>query len=597
VRRHARLVDYRVGEGNNARAWLRFSLTNDLPAGLPKGTRCATASGATTGPFLDRTPLAYRQAADAGVAFFETIDDAAPLLLTHAEMPLYAWSDRVACVPAGATGATLAGSFPDLKAGTVLILAEKLGPLTGTAGDADPAKRQAVRLARDATVSTDPVTSAAVTEIEWHPADALTFPLCTASITDAEHGEQPIAGVSVAWGNVVLADHGRSVGVASDPLTGGPETIGVVGSDGRPFRPQLADGPLTFAATPPGTAQAAAAAASMPVGTISPCCTIHSVEPDGNAQDWQGLGDLLVTGVDPNTPAFVAEVETDDRATLRFGDGVNGLRPPAGAVFTATYRVGIGTAANVGRNAIALLDAADLPPAARTAIAGVSNPMPAWGGVDPESIEHVRQSAPVAFHEQKRAVTADDYGRVALQYPGVRRAAATFRWTGSWTTVFLTVERQAEHALDAGFIHGLEAFVDGFRMAGFDLEVEDAVRVPLVIAMQVCVRAGYIRTDVERAIRDVFTNQVLPNGTLGVFHPDRLGLGQPFYLSPLYHEAQDIDGVASVHISRFERQRHAGDEGMRTGVLIPDRLELFVLENDPNFPERGLFELSVGGGI
>jgi hypothetical protein len=26
-----------------------------------------------------------------------------------------------------------------------------------------------------------------------------------------------------------------------------------------------------------------------------------------------------------------------------------------------------------------------------------------------------------------------------MQYPGVRRAAATFRWTGSWYTVFLTI--------------------------------------------------------------------------------------------------------------------------------------------------------------
>jgi predicted phage baseplate assembly protein len=309
------------------------------------------------------------------------------------------------------------------------------------------------------------------------------------------------------------------------------------------------------------------------------------------------VSDLLATGIDASVPGFVAEVENDGSAYLRFGDGTNGMAPAPGQIFSATYRVGSGTSGNVARESVSLIDVTDLTPGAATAIVGITNPMPAFGGVDAETIEHVRQCAPLAFYTQKRAVTPDDYRAVAMSYPGVRRAAATFRWTGSWTTVFLTVEREAGSLLDPGFISGLEHFVDGYRMAGLDLEVEDALRVPLFIAMEVCAVEGAVATDVEQAILAVFNDRVLPDGTLGMFHPDRLDLGQPYYLSPLYARAQDVDGVASVHISRFERQAQPSSEGLTTGVLVPDRLELFVLANDPSLPEDGQFELTVGGGL
>ena len=50
-----------------------------------------------------------------------------------------------------------------------------------------------------------------VAHIEWDAEDALPFPLCLSSKTDPEHGEDEIADVSVALGNIVLADHGRTI--------------------------------------------------------------------------------------------------------------------------------------------------------------------------------------------------------------------------------------------------------------------------------------------------------------------------------------------------------------------------------------------------
>src|SRR5439155_25348970 len=164
----------------------------------------------------------------------------------------------------------------------------------------------------------------------------------------------------------------------------------------------------------------------------------------------------------------------------------------------------------------------------------VRNPLPAQGGVEPESLEHVRQSAPSAFRVQQRAVTAEDYADVAKRYPQVERAVATIRWTGSWRTGFLAVQRVAGLAVDEPFKQQVRRHLERYRMAGQDVEVEGPQFVPLEIDLDVCVLPDYYRGDVEAALLAVFSSGTLPDGRRGVFHPDNLTFGQTVYLSPLY---------------------------------------------------------------
>jgi predicted phage baseplate assembly protein len=232
-----------------------------------------------------------------------------------------------------------------------------------------------------------------------------------------------------------------------------------------------------------------------------------------------------------------------------------------------------------------------------SAVVGVTNPLPAQGGVDPETIGQIRQSAPMAFQTQERAVTAADYQALVAAYPGVQGAAATLRWTGSWSTVFITVERDQQAALQTAFIDDIVAYLDGYRMAGIDLQVEDGIQVPLYIQMSVCVQPYYLAADVEQALLAIFNAGTQPNGSPGLFNPGLLDLGAPFYLSPLVAAAQAVDGVASVQVGAFERMDQPGDQGLLAGVLLPQRLEFFVLDNDPNYPERGQFHLTVERGL
>jgi hypothetical protein len=630
VRRHARLVDYFMHDGCNARVWVQIIVDSGAPV-VPKGTQLLTESGAQAGRIApDSTAL--DQALRARPEVFETMHDIL-LFAAHNELNFYTWSDEQCCLPKLATRATLQDDSTKrlrLRAGDLLIFEERLGPDTGLTADADPARRHAVRLTRvvpEATsvldqqtreidrtpgpLVTDALTSQAIVEIEWAPEDALPFPFCISAVTDEEHQAKALANVSVALGNIVLADHG--VTVPEQPIGTVPDealflALPVSGDrclprDPRPvpprFRPRLQNAPLTMAATVEVTETQAGHSAQRVVAfdPTAPAAAAFEWEMQDvlpvislNGGTWHPQRDLLAS--DPLATEFVVEVEEDGFAALRFGDDEHGQRPQAEDTFSAAYRVGNGARGNIGAESLVNIVTTE------SAISGVRNPLPASRGVDPETIEHVRQSAPSAFRIQERAVTPVDYAEVAERHPGIQQAAATFRWTGSWRTVFLTVDRLGGLEVKDDFKNEMRAHMERYRMAGHDLEVDGPLYVSLEIEMTVCAKADYFRGDVKAALLNVFSNRVLPDGTRGVFHPDNFSFGQTVYLSPLYAAALKVEGVAAVKITTFQRQASPDPNqlALKAGKLTLARLEIARLDNDPNFPERGVFHVNVEDG-
>ncbi|MBE9534498.1 MAG: hypothetical protein IMF03_05805, partial [Proteobacteria bacterium] len=122
-----------------------------------------------------------------------------------------------------------------------------------------------------------------------------------------------------------------------------------------------------------------------------------------------------------NQNDFVIEINDKDQATVIFGDGAFGAVPPIGSVIKATYRVGGGSHGNVVSDSIqTIVDASQL------ALLGakVTNSDPATGGAERESIEHAVLHAPRVFRSLKRAVTAEDYEALALDFKGVGKVRA-----------------------------------------------------------------------------------------------------------------------------------------------------------------------------
>ncbi|HUP43068.1 MAG TPA: putative baseplate assembly protein [Thermoanaerobaculia bacterium] len=643
VRRHARLLDYPVDEGASARTWvtLRYqpALPGDdgavLPGPAADGTRPGTAlltSHEREGTVVDLSeePDGVDEALRAGALTFETLEDV-ELHQAHNEIRFHTWGEELCCLPRGATRATLAdpggGLAATLLPGAVLVLEEVRGAVSGRRADADRERRHAVRLGRaeptadplfpddPADASDPPAVPLRVLEVEWAAEDALPFPLCLHRVEDpdAPGGLHPVA---VARANVVLADHGRTL--PAEALRPLPELQ--VYCPGEPpggslpkpqYRPRLASGPLsrqghvrdrTGSLVPVDRERSAASALRWEAAHVRPA--IRLADPDGEL--WRPRSDLLAS--DRFAREFVVESEDNGTATLRFGDGVAGRAPDGG--LRAIYRVGVGADGNVGPGALrhVAVDPARIADADHrrklvNGITAVTNPLPARGGSDGETLTTVRLAAPQAFRRQERAVTAEDWSAAAEGHPEVQKAAARFRWFGSWYTVAITVDRLGGRPVDRDFEEDLRGFLERFRVAGQDLEIQPPRFVPLDVALTLCVRSGFFRGDVREAVLEVLGDRNLPGGGRGLFHPDELTFGQPVFLSRVVASVMAVPGVAWVDTdgsggkpNRFRRWGRPDRGELAAGRIDLDPLEIARLDNDPSEPENGRIGLFMEGG-
>ena len=601
LRRHARLVDYQVAEGCNARVWVHLEAGRDgvtVPQGTAFYVRMPGLPGVIN-PAAPQSPHLVVQLQSTGQPIFSSLAETT-LHTEQNSIGFYTWQDNGCCLPAGSTQATLAGHLTSLQPGTVLVFEETVGPLTGDPADADPTHRWAVRLTSVRTTDyknrplSDPLTTEAITSVAWSSEDALPFPLCLAASLGT--GAKPFS-VSVALGNIVPADHGTWIAKESlgcvPPLPAAPVTntscsceapvIGVAAvlPPRSRYYPELAQSPLTFTTA----YDAGAAASAFAITTPSTAVAQISLQSD-DGSTWSLVPDLLSSG--PEDTHFLPEIEADGSVFLRFGDGQYGAPPQPSQSFTAHYRIGNGSPGNIGRDSLAHVVFDPM------AIRSVGNPLVAAGGTDPEDMDHIRQYAPFAFQTQERCVTAADYGRMAAQYSGISQARGTLRWTGSWYTAFVSIEPVA--TLTPQLITGVTQSLNALRMMGTDLAVEGAVMVGLQIQMQICVAPDYFQGDVYAALMSVFITGNRCNGQRGLLNAAQFSFGETVYASPLIAAAQAVDGVLSVTLTAFTRIDNPSPNDLTQGSLVLGRLEIACCDNDPDHADRGTFTLHLDGG-
>ena len=204
LRRHARLLDYPLHDGCNARVFVTAAVDAAAEAKIiPAGTALLAAAGAGApvrrNDLLDQLPLP-------GIEVFETLHDQV-LHAAHSRIAIHDFADPAYCLPRGSTVAALVNTPTlALAAGDVLILEEVLSPTTGKPADLDASHRHAVRLTA-VSPGHDDLTNTDLLLITWHDEDALPFPLCVSH--EFEIGGALVKqAIAVARGNVVLADHG-----------------------------------------------------------------------------------------------------------------------------------------------------------------------------------------------------------------------------------------------------------------------------------------------------------------------------------------------------------------------------------------------------
>jgi hypothetical protein len=163
--------------------------------------------------------------------------------------------------------------------------------------------------------------------------------------------------------------------------------------------------------------------------------------------------------------------------------------------------------------------------------------------------------------------------------------------------MFITVDRKGGRPVNAAFETDLRLFLEKFRLAGHDLEIDAPRYVPLEITLTVCLKAGYVRGAVKQALLETFSNASRPGERLGFFHPDNLTFGQTIYLSQLVAAAMQTPGVEWVEVTRFQRWGESSHGELADGRIRLERLEIARLDNDLNAPENGKIEFVMEGGL
>ena len=194
VRRLVRLVDYLLHEGCNARTWVCIRTDTDFL--LPPGSSFIT--GFNNALASAQTILTWDALQGVDSSEYEVFEpmQTAPIQIRaeHSTIPFYTWGLKECCLERGSTSATLLdkwvgdnGRALQLAIGDVLIFEEVLGPRTGLAADADPKRRQAVRITK-VSPGQDPVFADAngrptpYVDIDWGQEDALQFTFCISAI-------------------------------------------------------------------------------------------------------------------------------------------------------------------------------------------------------------------------------------------------------------------------------------------------------------------------------------------------------------------------------------------------------------------------------
>lgn len=294
---------------------------------------------------------------------------------------------------------------------------------------------------------------------------------------------------------------------------------------------------------------------------------------------------LHLTDYGPSDAVYTTYTDADNYVYVVFGDGVSGVIPPNTSVIKVKYVVGGGVLGNIPLNTLtSLYYVPGLTSSQVSALSqsiSVTNTSLGAGGLEPESIETIKELAPQAFSALNRAVTLDDFASIALQTYSVGKARAVGQ-SGNSVTLYvsprrtdtetdpyplyddtntnLTVEWSGTDGLKADVVSALA----NKTLIGTTLTVLPPVYVPVTVTVQYSKLPQYTPTQVESEIRTLIN---------AYYSYQYVSFGQVIYPEELEFLLRYTPGITNVRVTELYR---TGDAAGRK-VLVAANEELFSI--------------------
>jgi predicted phage baseplate assembly protein len=253
----------------------------------------------------------------------------------------------------------------------------------------------------------------------------------------------------------------------------------------------------------------------------------------------------------PDERIYVTRQEENGGTTVVFGDGKTGARLPTSAEnVRAAYRKGIGRAGNLREGQLSLLMSRPL------GVNGVTNPVPATGGADPETVEFARRAIPFTVTTLGRVVSVQDYEDFARSFAGIGKSLATWTWDGSQRGIYVTVAGMdgADVPVESKTFTSLLKALRGAGDPLVPLTVASYLKATFKVAGTVFLDPAYEPARVLKAVEQTLRAR---------FTFDARAFGQPVFQSEVVSAIQSVNGVVSLDLSalyRTDRQPSAEPE-------------------------------------
>lgn len=251
-------------------------------------------------------------------------------------------------------------------------------------------------------------------------------------------------------------------------------------------------------------------------------------------EKWAETDDLLTAGPEVQVPdlrlppgapkpkprpanVFYVNPESGE---IKFGDGLRGKRPPAGAVIRASYDYGVGAAGNVGINSIN--NSPVLPAGFK-----VTNPIRTWGGAEAETVAEGEKQITRYLQNRDRLVNAADFETITLRTPGVDVARVEVipafnpelgpnePGDAPGAVTLMVIPRFDPKSPDAplpdrSFLNAICRHLDPRRLVTTELIIRGPVYKPIWISIGINVLAGISPAEVREAVKKALLDFLAP---------------------------------------------------------------------------------------
>ncbi len=311
--------------------------------------------------------------------------------------------------------------------------------------------------------------------------------------------------------------------------------------------------------------------------------TIRVYVKEGSSYtEWTKVNYLIDYG--PTDLVYTVVYADDDTFIIQFGDGISGAIPALGTYIQASYTVGGGTLGNIADNVLneIVYVPGVLDPS--TVELTVANLAPAVGGYNPETLELIREIAPLTYRVNSRAVTLEDFESLSLSVPNAGKVKAVASTPTSVTLYLAPIRTATDADLNPGIYNegtesvpswqptqelidlknDVEDFLSDKILIGTTVTTANPTYVDFVIELEYLTLPQYSEEDIETIIKRTLLEK---------YNYEFMSFGETIY-------PQDIElvlnSLPSLRYAKVTELYKSGGSGLNTIVADPD--EIFRLK-------------------